>query len=145
MQHAFRMQRARELNPIITPLVETQWRSPRSRVHYAAYNGDACVNATNKFPTSADERNSREFTATRHCRIMLQQESAIRLHLDTCISARWPRACVYARAHVTYACVYARARIYAVSHPRVHAAPRMRAQCLQSHMRADNLQAIRTL
>lgn len=48
---------------------------PRARAALRVYNGDARVNATNKFPTSADERNPREFNAARHCRIMLQTPS----------------------------------------------------------------------
>lgn len=56
----------------------------RARAALRAYNGDARVNATNKFPTSADERNPREFNAARHCRIMLEvRADAVAYTLDT--------------------------------------------------------------
>jgi len=85
------------------------------------------MNATNKFPTSADGRNPYEFNAARHCRRVILQRAAIPLHSDACVSARRPHVCARICAYVrtgaralSSACTRANSHRVARTHPRIH-------------------------
>lgn len=105
--------------PPPSPAAAKRVMQPRARATLRVYNGDARVNATNKFPTSADERNPREFNAARHCRIM-SRAPADAVAYPTRVFHSTTRVYAPAREFAN-ACVPTRARTHTRARSHTHA------------------------